>query len=190
MFRSPRSAWLPTTRTACSPETIAGICSLQCISDHCLTFATRACSCLNSVKLFWNMLGKHACQWLCRSSLLPWRMNVMQHKFLHTMVARRLFHCMIQGLRRRCENMCRSCLDCLTAPLYDSKIEKETREYVQKLSWLPKCRNSYFHMLLSMLQLYDHLMHEVLTYHDQSACRLKTQTWFQSPWRDSSTQLI
>ncbi len=46
--------------------------------------------------------------------------------------------------------MCRSCLDCLTA------------------------ENAYFHMLLSMLQRYDHLMHEVLTYHDQSPCRLMT----------------
>jgi hypothetical protein len=30
--------------------------------------------------------------------------------------------------------MCRSCLDCLTAPLYDSEIEKEMREFVQKLT--------------------------------------------------------
>lgn len=48
--------------------------------------------------------------------------------------------------------MCRSCLDYLTA------------------------ESTCLHMLLSMLQHYDHLMHEVLTYHNQSPCRLMTQT--------------
>ena len=40
--------------------------------------------------------------------------------------------------------MCRSFLDCLTAPLSDSKIEKEMREHVQKLAGMPQCKKCVF----------------------------------------------